>query len=171
MNFEINIVVCQFQRFAVPNLPFWYFLHHRDIKEQKLCCERACETNKYLVNKKTYWRKNNYHFEGLHKTTCYKTKVIISQFPYFHWLLYGCLFSFLVKAFLKSERLIRFHHQVFGICRNGENLKPMEKWLDNNNILMYSTRNEGKSVIAEKFIKTLKSKILKKWQLMIANLS
>ena len=44
----------------------------------------------------------------------------------------------------------------------------MQEWLDNN-ILMYSTHNEGKSVIAEMFIKTLKAKIYKKWQLMIAN--
>ena len=29
----------------------------------------------------------------------------------------------------------------------------MQEWLDNNNILMYSTHNEGKSVIAEMFIK------------------
>ena len=34
----------------------------------------------------------------------------------------------------------------------------MQEWLVNN-ILMYSTYNEGKSVIAERFIKTLKSKI------------
>ena len=39
---------------------------------------------------------------------------------------------------------------------------PMQKWLDDNDILMYSTYNEGKSVIAERFIKTLKSKIYKK---------
>ena len=38
----------------------------------------------------------------------------------------------------------------------------MKVWLDNNDILMYSTHNEGKSLIAEKFIKTLKSKIYKK---------
>ena len=38
----------------------------------------------------------------------------------------------------------------------------MQEWLDNNDILMYSTHNEGKSVIAERFIKTLKSKIYKK---------
>ena len=38
----------------------------------------------------------------------------------------------------------------------------MQKWLDNNDILMYSTHNEGKSVIAERFIKTLKTKIYKK---------
>ena len=40
--------------------------------------------------------------------------------------------------------------------------KLMQEWLDNNDISMYSTHNEGKSVIAERFIKTLKSKIYKK---------
>ena len=34
----------------------------------------------------------------------------------------------------------------------------MEKWLDNN-ILMYSTYNEHKSVVADSFIRTLKSTI------------
>ena len=38
--------------------------------------------------------------------------------------------------------------------------------LDNNYILMYSTHNEGKSVIAERFIETLKAKIYK---IMTAN--
>ena len=47
--------------------------------------------------------------------------------------------------------------------------KLMQERLDNNDILMYSTHKEGKSVIAERFIKTLKSKIYKKWQLMITN--
>ena len=37
----------------------------------------------------------------------------------------------------------------------------MQEWLGNNDILMYSTHNEGKSVIAERFIKT-KAKIYKK---------
>ena len=37
----------------------------------------------------------------------------------------------------------------------------MQEWLDNNDILIYSTHNEGKSVIAERFIKTLKGKIYK----------
>ena len=46
----------------------------------------------------------------------------------------------------------------------------MQQWLDNNDILMYSTHNEGKSVKTKRFIKTLRSKIYKKWQLMIANL-
>ena len=37
----------------------------------------------------------------------------------------------------------------------------MQKWLDDNDILMYSTHNEGKSVVAERFIKILRTKIYK----------
>ena len=56
--------------------------------------------------------------------------------------------------------------------------KIMKVRLDNNDILMYVTHNEGNSVIAERFIKALKDKICKKNkkkkkqknQLMIANL-
>ena len=40
--------------------------------------------------------------------------------------------------------------------------KFMQEWLKNNNILMYSTHIESKSVIAERFMRTLKSKIYKK---------
>ena len=36
-----------------------------------------------------------------------------------------------------------------------------KKWLQNNGIVMYSTHKEGKSVIAERFIRTIKSKIYK----------
>ena len=36
-----------------------------------------------------------------------------------------------------------------------------KKWLRDNDIVMYSTHNEGKSVVAEKFIRMLKSKIYK----------
>ena len=31
----------------------------------------------------------------------------------------------------------------------------MQKWLDNNGILIYSIHNEGKSIVAERFIRTL----------------
>ena len=37
----------------------------------------------------------------------------------------------------------------------------MQKWLDANDILMCWTHNEGKSIVAERFIRTLKSKIYK----------
>ena len=36
-----------------------------------------------------------------------------------------------------------------------------KKWLQDNDIVMYSTNNEGKSVVTERFIRTLKSKIYK----------
>ena len=36
-----------------------------------------------------------------------------------------------------------------------------EKWLSDNDINMYSTYNEGKSIIAERFIRTLKNKLYK----------
>ena len=36
-----------------------------------------------------------------------------------------------------------------------------KRWLRDNDIVMYSTHNEGKSVVAERFIRTLKSKIYK----------
>ena len=37
----------------------------------------------------------------------------------------------------------------------------MKSWLQNNNIEIYSTHNEGKSAVAERFIRTLKTKIYK----------
>ena len=36
-----------------------------------------------------------------------------------------------------------------------------KKWLKDNDIEMYSIYNEGKSVVAERFIRILKSKIYK----------
>ena len=37
----------------------------------------------------------------------------------------------------------------------------MKLWLGKKSVEMYSTHNEGKSVIAERFIRTLKNKIYK----------
>ena len=42
----------------------------------------------------------------------------------------------------------------------------MQESLDNNDILMYSTHNVGKSVIADRFTKTLK---VKNYKTMTAN--
>ena len=39
--------------------------------------------------------------------------------------------------------------------------RPMKSWLEKNDIEMCSTHNEGKSVIAERIIRTLKNKIYK----------
>ena len=38
----------------------------------------------------------------------------------------------------------------------------MQEWLDKNYIFMYLKHNKGKSVITEKFIKTLKAIIYKR---------
>ena len=37
----------------------------------------------------------------------------------------------------------------------------MKSWLEKNNTEMYSTHNDRKSVVAERFIRTLKTKIYK----------
>ena len=37
----------------------------------------------------------------------------------------------------------------------------MKSWLEKNDIEIYSTHNEGKSVVAERFIRTIKNKIYK----------
>ena len=37
----------------------------------------------------------------------------------------------------------------------------MKSWLEKSDIEMHSTHNEGKSVVAERFIRTLKIKIYK----------
>ena len=37
----------------------------------------------------------------------------------------------------------------------------MKLWLENNDIEMYSTHNEGKSFVAERFFRTLKTKFCK----------
>ena len=58
---------------------------------------------------------------------------------------------------------------AFQIILKESNCKPIKiwvdkgskKWLRDNNIKMYSTHNEGISVIAERFIKGLKNKIYK----------
>ena len=45
----------------------------------------------------------------------------------------------------------------------------MKSWLEKNDIEMYSTHNEEKSVVAEGFIRTLKNKIYK-YMTLISNM-
>ena len=47
------------------------------------------------------------------------------------------------------------------VDQGGEFYNVFKKWLSDNDIIMYSTYNEGKSVVAERFIRTLKSKLYK----------
>ena len=44
-----------------------------------------------------------------------------------------------------------------------------KKWLKDNDIEMYSIHNEGKSVAAERFIRTLKTKIYKHMTSILKN--
>ena len=45
----------------------------------------------------------------------------------------------------------------------------MKSWLQDNNIEMYSTHNEGKSVISERFFKILENKLYKYMNLISKN--
>ena len=45
--------------------------------------------------------------------------------------------------------------------------QDFKKCLSSNNIIMYSTYNEGKSVVAERFIRTLKNKLYKHVKLLV----
>ena len=47
--------------------------------------------------------------------------------------------------------------------------RSMKSWLEKNDIEMYSTHNEEKSVVAERFIRTIKNKIYKHMTLISKN--
>ena len=76
---------------------------------------------------------------------------------------------------LKDKKGVRFVN-AFQSILNKSNRKPnkiwvdkgsefynrsMKSWLEKNGIEMYSTHNEGTSVVAERFIRTIKNKIYK----------
>ena len=46
----------------------------------------------------------------------------------------------------------------------------MKSWLEKNDIEMYSTHNEVKSILAERFMKTLKNKIYKYMTSVLKNI-
>ena len=64
-------------------------------------------------------------------------------------------FDKIIKQFKRKPNKLwvdqgsEFHNRVF------------KKWLSDNDIIMYATFNEGKSVVAERFIRTLKNKLYK----------
>ena len=70
----------------------------------------------------------------------------------------------IVKAFqsiLKQSNSNRKPNKIW-VDKGSEFYKAyFKKWLRDNDIVMYSTHNEGKSVVPERFIKTLKGKIYK----------
>ena len=68
----------------------------------------------------------------------------------------------IVNAFNKIIKQSNRKSNKISVDQGGEFYNNVfEKWLSDNNINMYSTYNEGKSVVAERFIRTLKNKLYK----------
>ena len=68
----------------------------------------------------------------------------------------------IVNAFNKITKQSNRKPNKIWLDQGGEFYNNVfEKWLSDNNIIMYSTYNEGKSVVAERFISTLKNKLYK----------
>ena len=68
----------------------------------------------------------------------------------------------IVNAFNKIIQQSNRKPNKIRVDQGGESyINVFEKWLSDNDINMYSTYNEGKLVVAERFIRTLKNKLYK----------
>ena len=68
----------------------------------------------------------------------------------------------IINAFNKIIKQSNRKPNKIWVDQGGENYNhAFKKWLSDNDIIMYSTFNEGKSVVAERFIRTLKNKLYK----------
>ena len=67
----------------------------------------------------------------------------------------------IVNAFNKIIKQSNRKPNKIWVDQGGEFYNVFEKWLSDNDINMYSRYNEGKSVVAERFIRTLKNKLYK----------
>ena len=68
----------------------------------------------------------------------------------------------IVNAFNKIIKQSNREPNKIWVDQGGEFYNHVfKKWLSDNDIIMYSTYNEGKSVLAERFIRTLKNKLYK----------
>ena len=68
----------------------------------------------------------------------------------------------IVNAFNKIIKQSNRKPNKIWVDQEGESYNNVfKKWLSDNDIIMYSTYNEGKSVVAERFIRTLKNKLYK----------
>ena len=66
----------------------------------------------------------------------------------------------LLKRFYIIQRsCTHWENKIWVVKINEFYSSSFQKWLKDNDIEMLSTHNEGKSVVAEKFIRTLKNKI------------
>ena len=65
----------------------------------------------------------------------------------------------IINAFGKIIKQSNIKPNKIWVDQEGEFYNHVsEKWLSDNDLIMYSTLNEGKSVVAERFIRTLKNK-------------
>ena len=64
----------------------------------------------------------------------------------------------------------RKHQKIWVDKRTEFYNSHFKKWLRNNSIEMYSTDNEGKSAVAEKFIRTIKNRIFKYMTSILKNM-
>ena len=107
--------------FAVLYFPFWYFLRHLDIKNQKLGCKWACKTKKLTTILKNFVKQP-----------------VITQSPTFlsfSFFIDCCIivfFSFLIKASANFKKLVRFDWQDFIVYKNGENFYCWWKYFAKN---------------------------------------
>ena len=67
----------------------------------------------------------------------------------------------IVNAFDKIIKQSERKPNKIWVDQGGEFYNVFEKWLSDNDINMYSTYNESKSVVVERFIRTLKNKLYK----------
>ena len=68
----------------------------------------------------------------------------------------------IVNAFNKIIKQSERKPNKIWVDHGGEFYNNVFKnWLSDNDIIMYSTYNEGKSAVAERFIRTLKNKLYK----------
>ena len=67
----------------------------------------------------------------------------------------------IVNAFNKIIKQSNRNPNKIWVDQGGEFYNVFKKWLSDNDIIMYSTYNEGKSVVAERFFRTLKNKLYK----------
>ena len=68
----------------------------------------------------------------------------------------------IVNAFNKIIKQSNRKPNKIWVVQGGEFYnRVFKKWLSDNDIIMYSTYNEGKSVVAKRFIRTLKNKLYK----------
>ena len=66
----------------------------------------------------------------------------------------------IVNAFNKMIKQSNRKPNKIWVDQGGEFYNNVfKKWFSDNDIIMYSTHNEGKSVVAERFIRTLKNKL------------